>query len=147
MDIKILKASTPTTQIKLLACELLSDNQPHSRKEIGEYVIKRGNEIGLGEFTQGCMTGGIGQAISTMSCEKLAHGIYQSHLGEDTTVVKAVKNSEIVKEYCEDFLNNISSISQKINYVNASDADIELLVMLRKFTLEVSKWSDALNEM
>ena len=62
-------ANQPTAQVRLLAEELLEDGYVHTRKEIEEYVVVQGEQMGLPIFRQGHLAGGIRQATTNMNCK------------------------------------------------------------------------------
>lgn len=129
----------PTAQVRLLCCELLNDGKVHTRKELINYVNSKGNEWGLEPFSEGCLTGGLRQAVINMKCEKLGSGIYQAPLKNSMDELSLPKK---VAEICDSYIDRISEISREIDYIEADENEIEMLIKLKNFVIDLKKWKD-----
>ena len=158
----ILLKSSPTARVKILALNLLSDGLVHSRKEIVEYVIKKGKEYGLEDFRQGCISGGIRKAVNTPSCEKLESATYRmsvakkkpencvehtvyEHVGDDPHKENENISLRFIK-MCDGFSDKLTALSREIDYVNADDEEIEQLNLMRQCIQDIKLWKEKIKK-
>lgn len=117
---------SPTAQVRILCESLLNDCQPHTRREMEDYILSQMALLGLPRPTHGCLAGGIRNAIQRKNCIKLGTAKYQATMpdaAEDTTASRIQRASECIKTA----INTLSSLAREIDFIeaNASEA-IEL---------------------
>lgn len=144
LDKDTIKRYQPTAQVRLFCCELLRDGKVHTRKELINYANTKGKELGLEPFREGCLTGGLRQAVINMKCEKLGSGIYRAPL---KVTIDEPSLSEKAADACNSCIERLSDISREIDYINADESEIELLVELKKCVADIKKWQGTFEQL
>lgn len=132
-NINLLK---PTAQVSLLVSIFMQDFNVHTRQEIRDYVFECCNDLGLPEPRPGVFEGGLRSALKKLDCETISAGTYV--MKNNDSYNKTPTNQTI--ELCQDSIEKLSEISRKINYVEASEEEILLLVNLKKFSDNLKEW-------
>lgn len=128
----IIRNRKPTAQVKILAQELLSDNQVHSRQDILQYVVERGRELELPSFSSGVLNGGFQQAVSDEKCERLDTGTYrmidenEEHYSYELSIYQQAAN------VCDNSIVKFQNLARNIDYITATDDEVEYLENLRE---------------
>lgn len=140
----IITFKKPTAQARMLGLELMEDGNPHNRQEIIEYIKSRGKELGLEEFSQGCISGGIQDIVSMTNCEKLGTGTYKFSTG-----VNLNKDIPLLKQASDTVENAILSIqrtARKIDYITATEKELNDLNTLKFCVNELENILNILNK-
>lgn len=145
------KASS-TAQVRLLTLKLLSDGKIHKRKEIVGFVTKMSEEYGLKHFSQGCIAGGIQQAVTYPGCEKVDAATYQLkspitdpefiYMNGGESVFEAQEENLALKtvEIFENFSQQLISVSRTIDFVSADENQLKQLSVLRECIQKIDEW-------
>ncbi len=130
MEREILAAATPTSQVKLLASEKLSDGQVHTRKELVEYIVRQGRMFGFPPYRDGHISGGIRQAVQIMKCESPSTGKYRATVrpAEGQQLSKFQRASRI----CLSAREQLTDLAQDINFVTAGEGEMAFLLKLKE---------------
>lgn len=130
-----LKRASQTAQVRMLAEELLSDGQVHSRKEIVDYVTEQGKKMGLDVFRTGHMAGGVREATINLECEKVGRATFQAKVpkaqGTERFTAEAKDADERAAEVCESAREQLALIAKDIDFVNADEAQMAQLMRLK----------------
>lgn len=137
-----LKKTRPTAQFKKIALELLNDRQIHTRREIIEYVNKRGKELGLNDFTPGNASGALDYLLSTSVITKIDKGAYILSSAEQNEADDLLTQA---KKVCQNAVTDIQNIARKIDYITADKEDLEQLQKLKQSINSIEDIIDALN--
>lgn len=136
-----IKSLKPTAQVKVFALELLGDCQEHSRQEIISYVYKKASDLDLPMFSRGNVNGGLQDLLQLDNCKKIKTGVYQLVEDEQKKPITQVDKAIIV---CEDAVKKIQNISRTIDYITATDKELEFLEKLKIASIELNKIIDNL---
>ncbi len=149
MDLNMLLKESPTSKVRILAMELLSDGNVHTRREIVQYIREKEKQYRLEHFSDGCMSGGIHQAVNGFGCEKVGSAKYRM-----TNIAPAVKAENVDKspkritvrasELCEELVEGLTVLSREIDYVNADDEELGQLNLIRECIKETKLWTQKL---
>lgn len=145
MDKEVLKRESATAQVRIFVSELLSDGKPHTRKEMMEYIRRQASYYGLGQFRDGCLAGGIRQAVINMNCRKLGTGIYQAQIDETEENDNSV--SAWAARYCQAAIDNLRMLSKRIDYITATDDEINNLQKLKQCVNDITGWKNKFESM
>lgn len=122
----------PTAQVRALTEEVLRDGEVHSRSEVVAYIKKTAEQYHLPPFREGHIAGGIREALTNLECEMLGRGTFQAKKGKDTDMgKKTVSLGEAAAEVCENAKEQLIRLSREIDYVSASEKELEFLSCLR----------------
>lgn len=125
-----IRSKKPTAQAKELAVELMRDLKPHSRQDIINHIQRRGRELGLAAFRQGCLSGGIQDMASMPECRKLGTGLYQFVADTDNSTNISLTNQAC--EVCENTIASIQKIARQVDYITASEKETAELNKLKR---------------
>ena len=126
----------PTAQVSLLVSIIMQDFNVHTRQEIRDYVFWCCSDLGLPEPRPGVFEGGLRSALKKLDCETISAGTYvmKNHDSANKTPI----NQTI--ELCQYSIEKLSKISHQINYIEASEDEILLLVNLKKLSDDLKEW-------
>lgn len=136
-----IKSLKPTAQVKVFALELLGDYKEHSRQEIINYVFNKASDLDLPMFTRGNISGGLQDLLQLDNCKKIKTGVYQLVVDKQKKPITQVDKAIIV---CEDAVMKIQNISRTIDYITATDKELEFLKKLKIASIELNKIIDNL---
>ncbi len=148
---EILLKQSPTAQVRLLTLEVLSDGQVHSRKDFLAHIKEVSKKYGIDNYSMGCISGGIQQAVNSRGCEKIGSATYQISGGVDMSAFGAgEKQSEddsdtadILQrsaEICGEFVQKLTVLSRTVDFVNADDRDLKKLMQMRECISDINGW-------
>lgn len=143
IDEDMLRKQFPTAQVRILCNHRLSDGKIHTRKDLIEYAKEQGKKLGLDTFREGHLTGGVRQCLMNDKCEKIGPATYRLIINEEHDE-KSI--SSHAAEICENFINQMTSLSREIDYICADEKEMNLLDKMRKCVLDLKKYKDSFNE-
>lgn len=133
-----------TSKVRILCEQLLSDCEPHTRREMEEYIISNFSLLGLARPTHGCLSGGIRNAIQNKNCTKLGTALYQAPAessAQETAPSRILRASECI----EAAISTISSIAHEIDFIEANAAETDELTKLKACILSLKTAHSDLN--
>ncbi len=145
MDKTVIANYPPTSQVRIICEELLSDCQPHSRREMENYIESQIALLGLPRPTHGCMAGGIRNALQRKNCIKLGTAIYQATISspiEEVPLSRAQRAADCIQTA----INTISSLAHEIDYVEADENELIELNKLRNCILSLKDMQSVLKD-
>lgn len=147
MDLEVLLKESPTSQVRMLAEDLLSDGKVHTRREIVQYIREKGKQYRLEHFSDGCISGGIYQAVNGFGCEKVGSAKYKmtniATLTHSDSKANEAKNiGDEAAELCEELVARLTVISREIDYVNADENEIKQLDLMRECISKVKNCAE-----
>ena len=148
---ELLLKQSPTGQVRLLTLEVLSDGQVHSRKDFLAHIKDVSKKYGIDNYSMGCISGGIQQAVNSKGCEKIGSATYQISGGVDMTAygiggeqsaedVDAIDISQQSAEICREFVQKLTAFSRNVDFVNADDSTLEKLMQMRECISDINDW-------
>ena len=139
MERERLLVEKPTAQVRILSEEFLSDGKVHSRKQLVDYAQQKGREFGLPPFKEGHLAGGIREALANLQCEKLGRGTFRATLAEHREEPSCWEKAADV---CAETMQQLTAISREIDYVNASERELQLLMKVRECVQKLQNYRD-----
>ena len=151
MKKEILLKQSPTAQVRLLTLEVLSDGQVHSRKDFLAHIKEISKKYGIDNYSMGCISGGIQQAVNSKGCEKIGSATYQISGGVDMSAYGAddeqtTGDSEAMDislksaEICGEFVQRLTALSRTVDFVKADDSVLQQLMQMRECISDINGW-------
>lgn len=141
MEREKLLLETPTAQVRILAEEILRDGKPHSRKEVVDYIIKKGMILELKPFREGHLAGGFREATTNLKCEKIGRGKYQATL-EAPHIVPCNSRMAKAADVCETAWQNLTVIGREMDFFNADEAELHQMNQLKECIKHLQEYEE-----
>lgn len=150
LEKEFLLKQSATAQVRLLTLEVLSDGAVHNRKEFLAHIKEVSKKYGFDNYSMGCISGGIQQAVNSTGCEKIGSATYQIAGGLDLSKYGAgekcsekqecesisLQSAQICREYAQKLVN----LSRTIDFVSAKEEEIEHLMLMRECISDINGW-------
>jgi hypothetical protein len=142
MDERTLRAASPTAQVRIICEEFLSDGNPHTRKQMEKHIKERLQLLGLPVPSSGCLSGGIRQAIHNKNCIKLGTALYQAPA--TSSELSAERRMDKAVDCLGSAINTLVALAHEIDYITASENEIDELNLLKDCIKDLIAWQDKL---